>query len=349
MTNSLFEDLREEAAERKIPILAHFDLTYDCNLRCGHCYVVKENRPELTTAEIKSILAQLAETGVLYLTLSGGEILTRKDFFEIAFYARELNFALRLLTNGTLLNEEKVKKVSSFYPELVGISIYSTKPEVHDKITTQKGSFKKSISAIKMLRDQDVRVKISTIIMRQNINDYHLIYELAQKFGTEFQADYRIAPKSNGARDPLDFHIKEKDLFRVLSDPIFLREDQTELQETSLTEHYSGVFDTIPCGAGHMSCYISPYGDVCPCVQLLIKCGNLKENSFNEIWEKSPQMQKFRAVTISDLPVCSSCNLFQYCRLCLGLNYTEEKNIFSPSKRTCKEAKIMKKIGKRRR
>ncbi len=340
---SLFEDIREKAINKKIPLIAHFDLTYQCNLRCIHCYVISENLSELDTSEIKNVLKQLAEAGVLYLTLSGGEILIRRDFFEIAFYARELNFALRLLTNGTMIDEEVADQISLLHPELVAISIYSMNHKVHDKITRCNGSFEKSILALKMLKERGVNLKISSVIMKSNIEDWQSIYQFSKDLGARFQTDYRIAPKSDGDKYPLKFQIEEMYLPSLLANPVFITEDQF-----GLSEPHTHIFDIIPCGAGHMSCYISPYGDVYPCVQLPIKCGNLKQKSFAEIWKKSSELLRVRSLNISQLPF-SKCEFFDYCRLCIGLNYVENGDMLSPSKRTCKEAKIAKRLGIKRR
>ena len=54
-----------------------------CNERCVHCYRVVEDRQELTTAEVKALLADLARAGTLYLTFSGGEVFLRRDLFEL--------------------------------------------------------------------------------------------------------------------------------------------------------------------------------------------------------------------------------------------------------------------------
>jgi len=241
----LFDSLREKAIVKQIPLIVHFDLTYRCNLNCVHCYVVNEDRSHLKIDETKSILEQLAEVGALYLTLSGGEILTRKDFFEIAQHARKLHFALRILTNGTLIDEVMAEKIASLNPEMVAISIYSTKPEVHDKITGVSGSFQKSISAAEMLRDRDTGLKISTVIMKENKDDYRAVYELSRQMGATFQADYRITPKTDGNKAPLAVHIDEEDLPVLLADPIFTQKSEPEPQEV-----YLGMFNTIPCGAG---------------------------------------------------------------------------------------------------
>ena len=141
-------------------------------LRCIHCYVVKDDRPELETSKIKDILKQLAASGTLYLTLSGGEILTRRDFFEIAENARKLHFALRLLTNGTLIDVEVADRIAALNPESVQVSIYGVQPEVHDGITTVSGSLARAIKAAKMLRERKVKLRIGNVLMKQNIDDY---------------------------------------------------------------------------------------------------------------------------------------------------------------------------------
>ena len=347
--NNVYAVLREKAAIEKIPIVVHLDLTYKCNLRCRHCYLVLQDRRELTTSKIRDVLSQLADMGTIYLTLSGGEILLRKDLFDIASFARELNFAVRFLTNGTLLDENSADKLSSFCPELVSISIYSIKPEVHDSITQKEGSFQKSVAAAKFLRNKGVNLKIATIIMRQNVHNYGLIAKLADDLGAQFQADYRITPKTNGCKLPLRLHISDKDLKKVFLDSTLQKGNDNFEENSSPQGDYKGIFNIIPCGAGHLSCYISPYGDVYPCVQLPINCGNLREKTFFDIWRKSPQILNMRSITIDKLPVCGKCDLFQYCRLCIGLNQVEERNVLIPSQRACKEANLRKELGQKRR
>lgn len=343
--DGLFENVRDIAIQKKIPIIVHIDVTYRCNLDCIHCYLVEEDRQELEASELKNILEQLAEAGTIYLTLSGGEILAKNNFLEVAAYARKLNFALRLLTNGTLWNEKAAEEIASLNPELVAISIYSARPEIHDGITRIPGSLQRSISAARTLRNKGVRVKLSTVVMKQNFSDYRSVWELSRELGASFQGDYRLTPKMNGDKQPLELLVDDNQMRTLLADPIFsIGREESELQQGN-----SGVFDKVPCGAGHMSCYLSPYGDMHPCVQLPLNCGNVKESGFEQIWRHSPEMERFRSITFSELHKCSCCNLLEYCRVCVGLNYVEGGDLLSPSPRTCREAELMKTLGRRRR
>ena len=69
---TLMQEMTQRALERGIPLSAHFDITYRCNERCVHCYLDHDDHGEMTTAEIKSVLDQLADAGVFFLTFSGG-------------------------------------------------------------------------------------------------------------------------------------------------------------------------------------------------------------------------------------------------------------------------------------
>ena len=136
---SLMAEMGVKALELGIPIIVQLDLTYRCNERCVHCYLDHEDHGEMTTAEIKHLLDEMAAAGVRFLTLSGGEIFLRKDFFEILEYARELTFAVRLKTNAILVRKREAERLAGPGRREYQISIYSHRPEVHDAITLVPG------------------------------------------------------------------------------------------------------------------------------------------------------------------------------------------------------------------
>jgi radical SAM protein with 4Fe4S-binding SPASM domain len=335
----LFQSIHDKAARKKIPISCHFDLTHHCNLKCIHCYVVHDDRPELSTSEIKSILEQIAEEGTLYLTFSGGEILSRKDFFEIAAHARKLHFVIRLITNATLLDAEAAARIAALHINQVNISIYGSTSEIHDRITTVEGSFLKSLKAIELLVKHGVSVRIGCVLMKQNINDYRNIFAMAEKMGVLFQADHRLTPKNNGDISPMQYRISDDDIEKVFSDPSFHQPPDMHDQIK-----YDSAFSEIPCGASHMTFTISPYGDIYPCVQLPINCGNLKEQSFHDIWYHSQEMIRIRSFRVPDIPECAACSVRKFCTYCIGLARIEAVDISTPSKRFCTEAGILSKL-----
>src|SRR5438874_2857199 len=101
--SALMQDMGDKALALGVPLAVQVDLTYRCNERCVHCYLDHDDHGEMTTTEIKHLLDELADAGVFILTLSGGEILMRRDFFEILEYARQLTLCVKLKTNGVLI------------------------------------------------------------------------------------------------------------------------------------------------------------------------------------------------------------------------------------------------------
>ena len=99
------------------------------------------------------------------------------------------------------------------------------------------------------------------------------------------------------------------------------------------------TLDALPCSAGHTACYISPYGDIYPCVQFPLPSGNLRRQRFDEIWYDSPQLQEVRTIRMRDLPTCSSCNLVSSCTRCPGLAYMEG-NMRGPSSADCEKSML---------
>src|SRR5580658_6475009 len=130
--SSLIQELSQIALDAGLPISVQLDVTYRCNERCVHCYLDHNDHGEMTTAEIKDLLDQLADAGVFFLTISGGEILVRNDFFEILEYAREKSFCVKLKTNAILIGKTEADRIRSLDVESVQISIYSHRPVVHD-------------------------------------------------------------------------------------------------------------------------------------------------------------------------------------------------------------------------
>jgi MoaA/NifB/PqqE/SkfB family radical SAM enzyme len=215
--SGLVAEMAAKALKLGIPFSVQLDLTYRCNERCVHCYLDHDDHGELTTSEVKSLLDQMADAGVFYLTISGGEILMRRDFFEILEHARARTFCVKLKTNGVLIRNKEAERLRSLAVESVQVSIYSHQPEVHDAITKVPGSLKRSIDAIRLLRDHGIRVVIANVLMVHNVRDYAGVRALAAELGAQFIIDPTITPMMDGDRSILNLNVDEaalKEIFR---------------------------------------------------------------------------------------------------------------------------------------
>jgi len=331
----VLEEITAKALRLNVPLAVQLDITYRCNERCVHCYLDHHDHGEMTTAEILGLIDEMADAGVLTLTLSGGEIFLRKDFFEIVEHARRLSFCVKLKTNALLIGEREAARLRDLAVQEIQVSIYSHRPEVHDAITLVPGSLKRSLSAIRFLKAQELKVVMANVLMRQNRNDYTRVQDLAEEIGVDFTLDPTITPMMDGDRSILglgaDAHTL-RDVFRdsaVVGDVAEFCAIPSEGGEVDL--------DSRPCSAGHTTCYVSPYGDVFPCVQFPLPTGNVRRERFVDIWRHSSQMNEVRSIRLKDLPTCSSCSHAGSCTRCPGLAYMEG-NMRGPSSQDCEKS-----------
>ena len=147
--STILQDFNAKAIQLGIPLGVHLDVTWRCNERCVHCYLDHDDLGEMSYDEIEDLMTQMAEAGVFFLTISGGEPLLRKDLFDIIRRARELTFNVKLKTNAILIREQEAALIRELGVETVQVSIYSHRPEVHDAITKVKGSLQRSLDAIR--------------------------------------------------------------------------------------------------------------------------------------------------------------------------------------------------------
>lgn len=332
---SLMHQMNERAFDLGVPLGIHLDVTYRCNERCVHCYLDHDDHGELTTTEIKDILDQLAEAGTFFLTLSGGEVLMRRDFFEILEYARKLMFNVRIKTNGVMIGAAEARRIRDLGVEQVQISIYSARPEVHDAITKLPGSLKKSIRAIRFLKSQGLKVVIANVMMTANLGEHAGVQSLARELGVTYTLDPTITPKIDGDTSILNLRIPGSEL-----NAVFHNKDLVgNVEEFCAPPPPPGddVMEGVPCSAGHTAAYITPYGDVFPCVQFPLPTGNLRQQRFLEIWKHSPELNDVRSIRAKDLPVCSTCSHVGSCTRCPGLAYMEG-NMRGPSSADCEKS-----------
>ncbi len=282
---------------------------------------------ELTTDECLRIIDELAELGALNLTLSGGEILVRRDFFQIAEYARAKRFLLRLYTNGILIKPALADRIAALHPYAVEMSIYSTKPDVHDGITRVSRSHELTLRAMRLLKERGVRTVMKTPLMHETVREIRDLYALAKDLGAQFRYDITITPKDNGGLEPLKHQMTYEDLvwlFREEIDPaLWVNRDVKP-------EHGT-------CGVTLNSIAIDPYGNVTACLQTRARAGNLREKSLREIWEESPVWRDLK-LTLGDLPICRSCEIRNLCVRCHGLAQFETGDLRAPALVNCREA-----------
>jgi radical SAM protein with 4Fe4S-binding SPASM domain len=333
----LLVEMNRKALELGVPISVHLDITYRCNERCVHCYLDHDDHGEMTTAEIKDILSQFADAGVFFLTISGGEVLMRRDFFDIVEHARSLLLNVQIKTNGVMIHEKEAKRLRELGVEQIQISVYSHRPEVHDAITKLPGSLKRTLNAIRFLQSQGLKVTIANVLMKPNLSDSAGVMALAKELGASYTLDPTITPKMDGDRSILSLRAPASDIKQAFVNPALVGDVEEFCAPPPPAD--DNIMEGYPCSAGHTGCYVTPYGDVFPCVQFPLPSGNLRTQTFLDIWRNSSQLKEVRSIRAKDLPTCSSCSHVGTCTRCPGLAYMEG-NMRGPSTADCEKSFI---------
>lgn len=174
--------------------------TRTCNLKCRHCYMssdAKKYANELTTAEAKQFIDDLADFNVPVLLFSGGEPLIRPDFFELADYAAKKGVRPTLSTNGTLITPEVARKIKDIGVGYVGISLDGLR-EVNDKFRGKAGAFEAAMNGIKNCVAVDQRVGLRFTINHHNIQELENIFDFIEEENINRVCFYHLVYSGRG-------------------------------------------------------------------------------------------------------------------------------------------------------
>ncbi len=159
-------------------------LTWDCNLRCLHCRPYLPPNGTLSFNDVKEHLDSLGKKGALFLHITGGEPLVHKDFWKIVSSASQKNFALILHTNGTLITPEIGERLKNLTFLQVSLTVLGGNAQTHDSLTGVKGSFEKTVHALKIMKEKGLDVVLSTTKLSDNQDEIPEMERLAKNHGT---------------------------------------------------------------------------------------------------------------------------------------------------------------------
>jgi radical SAM protein with 4Fe4S-binding SPASM domain len=320
----LVSHAQEWAHARLIPLNATIELTQRCNIRCVHCYNFDRaaapadscgtgDGPELSDDEILRLMGDLREAGCLFLTLTGGEALSHPSLFTFLDRARDLNLAVQLLSNGTLLRPGVAARLGK-YQNLLGVSIslYGATPEVHDAITQVNGSFRRTWAGVERLRAVGVTVRLKFIVMRGNAHEVEAMRATAESRGYAHMVDLTITARHDGTAGSVETRVDRAELERLYRGPL---SDLVPLGRRQVTEA------EFPCNCARGNCAVSARGDVFPCISVPWRAGNVREQPFRDIWERSPVFQRIRGLRIADYDACAPCPHKSHCSRNRGAAY----------------------------
>lgn len=318
----------------RAPICLTWELTYGCNLRCAHCLSSSDvERPgELDTAQAKALIDELAEMGVFYVNVGGGEPMSRPDFRELMDHCMDAGVGVKFSTNGTLLDDASADWISARREMLdVQISVDGARPETSDPLRG-RGSFRRARQAMRRLADRRFPFKINAVATRANVDEVDALHTLAVDHGATLRLT-RLRPSGRGravweAMRPT--RAQNRFLYGWLQDhPEVLTGDSF----FHLSAYGAPLDGLNLCGAGRIVCCIDPLGDVYACPFVLdpaFAAGKVSgDGGFRRLWETSPLFAGLREWQVGGS--CQSCNAYASCHGgCMAVKHATGRSLESP-------------------
>ncbi|MCZ6492384.1 MAG: radical SAM protein [Acidobacteria bacterium] len=332
------------------PRLVFWELTKGCNLRCVHCRATAtelSSPDDLSYEESVQIIDQLAEYAPLILVLSGGEPLFRGDLFRLARRATERGIRVALGTNGTLITAEVARKIKESGVRRVAISLDGADAATHDSFRGIPGAFDRAIEGFQHLKRLGMSMQINTSVAKHNAAQLPQTLDLALRLGADAFHLFLLVPVGCGVQIA-DKQMIESEQYEQILNWLYDRtlENKIELKATCAPHFFRVVRQrraearrrgeqlpepaahghgghaahamnamTRGCLAGTGVCFLSHKGEVYPCGYLPLEAGNLRRQSFAEVWQDSPLFASLR--DLDNLKgKCGACEFRNICEGC---------------------------------
>lgn len=304
------------------PLFGVWEATTACNLRCIHCgtNAGRKRGNELRTKEVKNMIDDLIDLGTIVFSVTGGEPFLRNDIFDVCEYAKDSGLSLSLLSNGMLINNEKiVKKIEILEPIALSISIDGI-DEVHDNFRGVNGSFERAINALKLLKDSSIPHCTITTVTKNNINQLEELKKLMISLDV-WTWQIQIGIPIGRMNKNLILTIED-----VRSVAKFIADAKQEIHEIEVVAadcigYYSDLKlrnkPWMGCHAGICLVSVTSVGDVKGCLSLPDTCieGNIRKKSLESMWEDENSFSYNRKFDVRTLKgKCKLCEFKKECR-----------------------------------
>ncbi len=343
--------------------LIAWETTRSCNLSCIHCRAAAEKGPypgELDTKKAFSFLDTVASFSNPVIILTGGEPMLRDDIYDLAAYGTKLGLRMVMATNGTLVDQDSIKRMIDSGIQRISVSLDGANAETHDNFRQVKGSFANALRALDFARDNGLEFQVNTTITKLNLAEIPAILDLTVKLGAAAHHIFLLVPTGRG-KELEEQEIPAEEYERTLN-WFYDQRDKVPLQlKATCAPHYLRILRqrskaegkkvtfkthgldavTRGCLGGIGFCFVSHTGDVQPCGYLEAKAGNILETNFQKIWEESEVFTRLRDYDALE----GKCGICEYKRVCGGCrarafeatgNYMAEEPycVYEPKKRS---------------
>ena len=335
------------------PFLAIWEVTQSCDLACKHCRAAAQpiaHPDELSNAEGKALIDQIADMHIPIFVFTGGDPMKRKDVFELIRYGADKGVQVALTPSATpLLTREAIFKLKEAGLVRLGISLDGSTPEIHDKFRGLPGAWARTIQAVEWANEAGIPIQVHTTISRHNADDLDNLCNLFEKLAIVMWNVFFLVPVGRGQlADLLSGDEFEKVFGKIyeLSHRVSFQSKTTEamhyrryLLQNNLEERKMGhghphaakheyepgapkadaktrtmgwATRRVNDGKGFM--FISHVGNVYPSGFLPIHAGNIRETPLADIYRNAPIFKSLRDTSKLE----GKCGACEYKEICGG-------------------------------
>ena len=270
---------------------------------------------------------EMAQAGVLFLLLTGGEPLLFPDFRKLYKELKSMGMILTINTNGTLLDEEWADFFGKYKPRRINITLYGSDDTAYDKLCHYPGGFSRTVRAIRLLRERGVDVKINGSVTKDNRDDMEAIYRIGRELDVPVHMDTYMLPGLYERNLSFEKQSRLTPEDAAAAD-IYMRQMETEPEAflwyaqnilAQIEQKNITYPDQITCLAGNCSFAISWKGEMRPCVTFDEPAVSVFEKGFEPAWKEVSQEAKKLRVS----EICVTCSLRPVCKTCPASAYLE--------------------------
>lgn len=344
--NNFWQHLHRSAENKSFPLRVMFELTYQCNFNCPHCYVPKSyrKRGKLKTKEVFSVLDELKDIGCFYLGFTGGEPFLREDIMQILWYAKRKGFEIIIYTNGSLIDEALADELADLRPNKVDITIPGMSNASFERISGAAGSRDKVFNAIDWLYKRKVSLGFKTCVLKENESEIEDIQNFAHSLGALHRLDDMLSPALDGSREPYKYRGKLLNNAKGCKSNVNSRgclKEKIRVNSRLIREN-SRLFK---CGVGISQTAITPQGELKLCLMIdyprfrIFREDKVQRVDFKAAWL---QLKKFvSAIKQDENYNCGKCELQIYCKWCPAMSWLYNKTFTPLEKTNIKQSLLM--------
>lgn len=320
------------ARAKNIPFAFDLEITARCNHDCRHCYInlpandSRAQEAELSVAQIADIADQAVAMGSLWVLLTGGEPLLRRDFGEIYMMLKRKGLLVSVYSNACLVSEEHLALFKKSPPRHIEITVYGVTEQTYERVTRRPGSFRCFQRGMRMLLDNGISVRLKAMAMRSNVLELPAIAAFCREYTRDF---FRFDPMLHLRFDGNPIRNAEIESQRLSPEEIVAVE-QSDSERFNVMKNNCDQFifpehehpdcrHLFRCGTGRNGFTVSPEGNFHLCSSLRHRdcVVDLKRIPLAEAWKKFvPQVLAQTSDNPEFTAKCRACPIINLCLWC---------------------------------